>query len=51
MGDAHTISLHVCISVLLLSHLNKLFLYALSHLLLRFVSNNKLYLHLQFLPP
>ena len=32
----------ICISVLFLSHLNELFLYALSHLLLRFVSNNKL---------
>ena len=39
--DAHTLSLWVCIAALLLSHLNKPFIYELSHLLLCYVSNNK----------
>ena len=38
--EAHTLSLQLCISVLLLSHLNKLFLFVLSHLC--YVFNNKL---------
>ena len=41
-GVSHTLSLWVCISALLLSQLNKPFLYVLSHLLLCYVSNNKL---------
>lgn len=40
--DTHTLSLQVCISALLLSHLNKLFLCVLSHMLLCYVSNSKL---------
>ena len=39
--DAHTLSLWVCIAALLLSHINKPFIYELSHLLLCYVSNNK----------
>ena len=37
-GDAYTLSLWVCISALLLSQLNKLLLFVLSHLLLCYVS-------------
>ena len=42
MGDAHTLSLPVHISALLLSELNTLFFWELSHLLLCYISNNKL---------
>ena len=41
-GNAHILSLWLCISALLLSQLNQLFLSVLSHLLLHYVSNNKL---------
>ena len=41
-GDTYTLSLQVCISALLLPHLNKLLLCVLSYLLLRCVSYNKL---------
>ena len=41
-GDTHTLSLQVCISALLLSHLNKLLLRVLSYLRLCCVSYNKL---------
>ena len=42
-GDAHTLSLWVCVSALLLSQLNTLCLYALPNLLWCYVSDNKLY--------
>ena len=41
-GDTHTLSLQVCIPLPGLSLLNKSFLCQLSHLLLRYVSKNKL---------
>ena len=39
-GDTHTLSPRVCISALLLSHLNKPLLSVLSYLLFCFASNN-----------
>ena len=41
----HTLSPCMCISALLISQLNKLFLYVVSHLLLCYICNNKLFVH------